>query len=114
MNVKDLVFEKRFIGRGYVLGNCWGGGKVAYRSHELISESKESLLNVAKRKLHDGSLDSGMGFESLIAAVIEIEEEITTVIDGNVFVCTNYITEIIGDEVSEIDEEFLLSLLDDF
>ena len=109
-----MEFERRFIGRGYVLGNCWGGGKCAYRSEQLVSENKESLLNVARRKIVDGSLDSGMGFESLIAAVIEVEEEITTVINGDIFVCRKYDSAIIGENVSESDEEFLLSLLDEF
>ena len=109
-----MEFERRFIGRGYVLGNCWGGGKCAYRAAKLISEDKESLINVARKRLEDGSLDSGMGFESLIAAVIEIEEEITTVILGDVFICRKYDSAIIGENVSESDEEFLLSLLDEF
>lgn len=64
--------NKRYIARGYVLGKLWGGGMGAYPSRTLESDTLEDLKKQAIDGL-DGSLDSGMGFEYLQGARLEIE-----------------------------------------
>lgn len=57
---------------GIVLGNYWGGGQGSYRAHNLASDDLDKLLKEAKQRVKDGSLDNGMGFESLIGARLEV------------------------------------------
>lgn len=103
--------EKRvsYKSTGYVLGNYWGGGTGAYPSKVLTADSKEELLEKAKKSLSDGSLDSGMGYESLIGAVLNIVQTTTVEIDGKDFHNEETHVEIIG-ELSDDEEEFLLEL----
>ena len=57
---------------GFVLGNYWGGGTGAYPTIGFEADTKEALLEKANLALKDGSIDSGMGYESLIGAILDI------------------------------------------
>ena len=46
---------------GFLLGNLWGGGKGAYPTIKLTSDSIYGIRELAENALSDGSLDSGMG-----------------------------------------------------
>ena len=91
----------KFTAKGYVLGNYWGGGQGAYPTIRFTANTKEELLEQANQALHNGSLDSGMGYESLIGAVLEIKQTIKVEIDGHDFF--NH----------EIEEEFIGKLNDE-
>ena len=95
---------------GLVYGNCWGGGRGAYKARCLKADTKEKLIEEAKRGL-DGSLDSGMGYESLIGAMLEICKITIIEIDGREFVNKEYDIETVGN-LTEDEEEFLLQNLD--
>ena len=71
--------------KGMVLGNYWGGGSGAYSTILFETDSKEELLEKANKSLNDGSIDSGMGFESLVGAVLDITIYTTIEIDGEEF-----------------------------
>tara|TARA_Y100000310_G_C20501580_1_gene724266 strand:- start:516 stop:839 length:324 start_codon:yes stop_codon:yes gene_type:complete len=62
-----------FKAKGMVIGNYWGGGKGGYPARQITSDTKEQLFKDIDNALKNGSLDSGMGYESLIGAVMEIE-----------------------------------------
>jgi hypothetical protein len=64
---------KTYKSKGYVLGNLWGGGVGAYPAEKLEASTKAGLIKKAEKMLADGSLDSGMGYESLIGAILDIE-----------------------------------------
>jgi hypothetical protein len=96
----------KYKSTGVVFGNYWRGGKGAYPAREIKADSREELLEQAKKGL-DGSLDSGMGYESLIGALIEICKITTIAIDGKHFTNKEYETEFIGD-LTEEEEDFLL------
>ncbi len=64
--------KKSFKATGFVLGNYWGGGTGAYPTIGFTADTKEELLEKANVALKDGSIDSGMGYESLIGAVLDI------------------------------------------
>ena len=59
--------------QGYVLGNYWGGGSGAYPTIQFEADSISELNNKIDEALKDGSIDSGMGYESLIGAMMDIE-----------------------------------------
>lgn len=57
---------------GFVYGNYWGGGEGAYAATIMESKTYEEAIEKANKALADGSLDSGMGFESLIGAALRV------------------------------------------
>ena len=61
---------------------------------------------VLSKHFNDGSLDGGMGFESLIGAILHIDKITEKLIEGKVFVNVETEHEIIG----EIDEDEALFL----
>jgi hypothetical protein len=100
----------RYKAQGYVLGNYWGGGTGAYPTIKITGETKEEVLAKAGEKLKDGGLDSGMGYESLIGAVLDIKCRTTVEIDGKDFHNEETEMEFIG-ELNEDQSEFLLSCI---
>ena len=102
---------KTYKSTGLVLGNMWGGGTGSYPARMIKAKTRKELIETATKMLKDGSLDSGMGFESLKGALIDIEEIETIEIDGKNYTRTEYDTESIGD-LSDADIEFLFEILD--
>jgi len=93
--------------RGSVLGKLWGGGEGEYPAREIEAKTKKELIKEAKKMLKDGSLDSGMGFEYLIGAILEIEEIETIEKDGFEYKRSEYFTETIG-KMKAKQEMFLI------
>ncbi len=89
---------------GIVLGNCWGGGQAGYAADEINANSLRKLRKEIERQLGNGSLDSGMGFESLIGAIMVIDTIDSREIDGKTFVAHDYEDEIFGDVTPEQKE----------
>ncbi|KKN64888.1 hypothetical protein LCGC14_0487220 [marine sediment metagenome] len=76
---------KKFKSEGVVFGNCWGGGGCGYAAEQLQANTLQGLIDLAEAGIVDGSLDSGMGFESLYAAGLHITCIETRIIDGKTF-----------------------------
>jgi hypothetical protein len=96
----------KFTSTGLVFGNYWGGGKGAYGARPLSADTKEELLKCAKDGL-DGSLDAGMGYESLIGALLCVKKTTTKMIDNKPFINTEEDLEFVGD-LTEEEEDFLI------
>ncbi len=92
---------------GIVLGNYWGGGQGGYAATEITATNRVSLIQQIENGIKDGSLDSGMGYESLIGAVMMIDEIDTRKIDGKTFIAHDYESEMFGD-LTEKQQDFLL------
>jgi hypothetical protein len=75
----------KYTAEGFVLGFLWGGGMGAYPTIEFEADTKEELLEKAKLSLDDGSMDSGMGFETLKGAVLEVKKITSIEFEGNIF-----------------------------
>ena len=75
----------KFESEGLVYGNYWGGGKGAYSARKLKADTLEELLKQANEGLDDGSLDRGMGYESLIGALLLVKTITTVIIKGKEF-----------------------------
>lgn len=91
---------------GIVLGNLWGSGIGSYPTCEIRATNRASLIQQIENGIEDGSLDSGMGFESLVGAVMTIDEIDSQKIDGKTFIAHNYENEMFGD-LTEEQEDFL-------
>ena len=100
---------KTYKAEGKVLGNLWGGGSGAYGSTILENKTRKGLLKEANKLLKSGGLDSGMGFESLIGAVISITETETIKVKGKDYERSEFETIFIGDLTDE-EEEFLINI----
>jgi len=97
----------KWISEGIVFGNYWGGGRGSYAAIKLSANTKEELLEQANKGLDDGSLDAGMGYESLIGALLNITKITTIIIKGKSFVNEESELEFIGD-LTEQQQDFLL------
>lgn len=93
-------YKIKYESTGLVYGNYWGGGQGAFSARRLEAGTKEELLKQAEEGL-DGSLDGGMGYESLIGAMLNITKFTTVEIDGREFVNKEHETEFIGDLTDE-------------
>jgi len=82
---------------GYVLGNLWGGGIGSYSAEQLTANSLSGLNQQIKDGIADGSLDSGMGFNGLIGAVMTIDTIDERAIDGKLFTAHEYKEKAYGD-----------------
>lgn len=100
--------KKEYIANGTVLGKCWGGGFGGYKSREIRARSKAELLKKAKKDLKSGALDSGMGFEFLKGAYLNIEIIDTIIVKGKEYKRSEYTDEFIGD-LTEKEQDFLLT-----
>ena len=75
-----------YSAEGYVLGKLWGGGFAGYlarpfRGYESLAKMEKDI----KKDFLKGSLDSGMGFEKLVAAVMYVTEEKSMTVKGRLW-----------------------------
>lgn len=103
----------KFRATGFVLGAYWGGGAGGYPTISFEADTKEALLEKAKVALENGSIDSGMGFESLVGAVLSVTQETVIEFEGEEYVNEKYSLDYIGDMTEEqisFLEEFCLHI----
>lgn len=94
---------------GIVLGNYWGGGKGSYEATKFYADTLEELMEKNNNALKDGSLDSGMGYESLIGALLTITTINTIEVDRKIFLNNEYNDIFIGN-LTEKEMDFLQQL----
>lgn len=87
----------KYSAKGYCWGHLWGGGQYGYATESITGISIENIQYKAQAMLKDGSLDSGMGFESLIGAVLEVTIIDTKIIKSKEYTHTDYEELIIGE-----------------
>jgi hypothetical protein len=102
---------KKYFASGFVYGKNWGGGFSAYPCIKLQANTEEDLLIQAKKELKSGGLDSGMGYESLKGALLNIEEVETITVKNKNYNRSEYFIAFIGD-LTEQEQDFLLSIED--
>jgi len=101
-----MKVKKYYKITGKVLGNCWGGGKVAYQSESYEGKNLDELMKKINEDLESGALDSGMGYESLIGALMTVETIETITANGKKYHHSEYESEFIG-KLSEEEEDFM-------
>lgn len=101
---------KRYIASGIVYGKTWGGGFGAYEAEKIEGNHRGLLIAEAQKMLKSGALDSGMGFEYLKGALLDICEIETVKLQGKVFTNKEYTQEFIGD-LTEKEQDFLLDTI---
>lgn len=92
---------------GKVYGRLWGGGEGAYDcTKEYGFKTRAALVKKAREMLKTGALDSGMGYESLIGALLVIEKVETLTVKGKQFSRSEYEDIFIG-KLTEKQRDFL-------
>lgn len=105
---KENVKSLGYIAQGCLLLNLWGGGQGTYPSRKIEGDTLEQVEQEIKQGIEDGSLDSGMGCESIEGAYIQIDHQQSIEIDGDTFHnIKNVETEMYGD-LSEEQQDFLI------
>jgi len=99
----------KYEASGFVYGYFWGGGEGAYPSEILYSTNKNEIIKLANDGL-DGSLDSGMGFESLIGAILLIVKITNITINNKVFTNREYLEHKFIGSLTKKQKKFLKSL----
>ncbi len=95
-----------YSGKGLVLGSLWGGGQGWYETIRLNANTKKDLIKAVEKALNDKSLDSGMGFESLIGAILSVEKLTSINLDGHLFCNKEYEVCCVG-EITEQNEDMI-------
>ena len=107
----EFKHSKKFGASGLVLGNLWGGGEGSYPIRKLNADTREELLSKAIDMLNDGSLDSGMGFDSLRGALLEITTYNSFSVNDKIFLNeeteTVFIGELTPEQQNFLDETFM-------
>lgn len=101
---------KRYNVKGYVLGYLWGGGEGAYPSKEFTANTKRDILIKLRDGIKDGSLDSGMGYESLIGGIFNIERITTVKIDGDDYTHSDH-EQVFYGKLTKKQKSFLTNVL---
>ena len=101
--MKDKII---YYARGLVIGSCWGGGKVGYSARNLQNRSKKELIKEINNRIEDGSLDSGMGFEEVLGALLMITKRTSKIIKGKEYVNKEYEESFFGN-LNDREKEFL-------
>jgi len=96
---------KTYKSTGLVYGKLWGCGEVSYPAVDLEADSREALIEEATEML-DGRLDSGMGFERLLGAILIVEEIESIEVEGKTYQRSEYETVFIG-ELSDEQQDYL-------
>ena len=68
--------------KGICLGNLWGGGRGWYPTETYYSDSIDHLMSQLWDGVDKGTIDSGMGFESIIGAVVTVITITEVEVDG--------------------------------
>ena len=98
----------KFTATGNVLGNQWGSGKGGYHITQITADTESKLIEIAKEKLKDGSLDAGAGFENLIGAMLIISKVTTVEIDGDIFTNKKVVQSTYIGALTKKEKEFLM------
>jgi len=101
-----MTITKRYKAEGVVLGHLWGGGEGSYKATSITANTQEELLAKANEMLENGSLDGGMGFESLLGAFLIITTTKFIMYKGEDYSREEQETELLGD-LDEKQQDFL-------
>ena len=100
------------IKSGRVYGKYWGGGEGAYSMNTDAFKKEFTTFTELQKYLDDNyeQLDGGMGYEEILGCIAEVHEISTIEQDEKTFVCNDYYSTTTAGNLSNEQEEFLLTL----
>ena len=81
----DLIPTVRFQAKGLACGTTWDGDEIIYPTIDYRSRSLEDLEDQINKGIEDGSIDSGMGFQKIIGALMTVTTISTVILDGKYY-----------------------------
>ena len=107
MQLQNFKTTEVWKATGLVYGRNWEFTYNVYPSISFQNDSYEGLIAEANEALANESIDSGMGFESILGAMLNITCTTFIEIEENTFVNYEETIEFIGN-LTEEQQEFLL------
>ena len=102
MKLQNHETKETYTASGLVYGLYWGGGSGSYPSINFYGETLEEVELKANKALEDGSIDSGMGFESIKMALLYVTTTTFVEIEGHTFSHEEETTLMIGDITEDV------------
>ena len=82
-NANIINYFEWWDAEGVVYGKLWGGGRSFYTARSVQANNFEELSKIILKYLDDGGLDSGMGYQELIVAPMQVTKSISITVDSN-------------------------------
>lgn len=82
-NANIIDYHEWWDAEGVVYGEYWGGGRGFYTARSVQANNFEELSKIILKYLDDGGLDSGMGYQELIVAPMQVTKNISITVDSN-------------------------------
>ena len=95
---------------GIVYGNYWGGGSGGYQAKKYQADTLKELRKEINAGVKNGTIDSGMGYQDVLGAIMDIETIETITENGKEYKNSSFESEFFGDLTPE-QEEFLENCL---
>ena len=95
---------KTYRAEGLVYGRYWGGGEGGFKAESYHADTLEKLEADIIKDVESGAIDSGMGYEKVLGAVMVIDTITDIVIGGKVFSNITTETKVYGDLTDEAQE----------
>ena len=99
-----------YVAKGYVLGIDWFGNKGKYPTKEVKGSSIDEIGTKINEMIESNILDNGMGFKSLIGALMTIRTTTEIYVDDLRFINNQYQYNFYGELTKE--EEYFLDEVD--
>lgn len=101
MKLQGFETTEVWDANGLVYGRDWEFNYGTYPSISFQNDTYEGLLAEASKALANDSIDSGMGFESILGALLEITCITSIEIEEHTFVNNEVTIEFLGDLTEE-------------
>jgi len=101
---------KKYKAKGFVHGRYWGGGKGSYKANNVYAETKDALIKKINDGIANGTLDGGMGYETVLGAIMVITTITTITYEGKPYTNEETEVEFFGN-LSDDDKNFLDNVL---
>ena len=105
-----MTEKKEWRAEGLCYGKYWGGGEGSFEATKYSCyTSEEELVDTIVSDIDNGNIDSGMGYESMLGAVMRVTRTITLDFKGKIFINEESKVAIFGD-LTEEQSDFLLEV----
>jgi hypothetical protein len=106
MKLNEYKTTESYKATGAVYGNFWGGVSSSYPSITIEGGTLDEIKHKANKALEDGSIDSGIGYESIKGALLNVVEITTIDVEGHTFTNESE-SELIVGELTDAEKDFL-------
>lgn len=100
--------KKIYKAKGLVHGKYWGGGEGSFEAENYEAKTKNKLDKMINKGVEEGTIDSGMGYEKVLGALMVIETIETINKEGKEYKRSEFDDQFYGD-LDKKQQNFLLN-----